>query len=72
MRAFLTQPQLPSPFSSLYFFKKESNLALPFLYVLVEKFPFKLFTPIYRKYTFTGQHIGYAEISLVYRDAKLT
>ena len=38
-------------------FEKESNLALPFLDVLVEKSPFKFITSIYRKPTFTSQYI---------------
>ena len=38
-------------------FEKESNLALPFLDVLVEKSPFKFTTSIYRKPTFTGQYL---------------
>ena len=40
--------------SLLFSFEKESNLALLFLDVLVEKFPFKFITSIYRKPTFTG------------------
>ena len=35
-------------------FEKESNLALPFLDVLVEKSPSKFITSIYQKPTFTG------------------
>ena len=43
---------------SLHFtFEKESNLALPFLDVLVEKSPSKFSTSIYRKPTFTGQYL---------------
>ena len=38
-------------------FEKESNLALPFLDVLVEKSPSKFITSIYRKPTFTGQYL---------------
>ena len=37
-------------------FEKESNLALPFLDVLVKKSPSKFITSIYRKPTFTGQY----------------
>ena len=38
-------------------FKKESNLVLPFLDVLVEKSPSKFITSIYRKPTFTSQYL---------------
>ena len=40
-----------------YTFEKESNLAVPFLDVLVEKSPSKFITSIYRKPTFTGQYL---------------
>ena len=52
---FLDSLNLLHPF--LHFtFEKESNLALPFLDVLVEKSPFKFITFIYRKSTFTSQY----------------
>ena len=38
-------------------FEAESNLAFPFLDVLVEKSPSKFITFIYRKPTFTGQYL---------------
>ena len=38
-------------------FEKESNLALLFLDVLVEKFPSKFITSIFRKPTFTCQYL---------------
>ena len=40
-----------------FIFEKESNLALPFLDVLVEKSSSKFITSIYRKPTFTGQYL---------------
>ena len=43
--------------------KKESNLALPFLDVLVEKSPFKFITSIYRKPTFIGQYLRWNSFS---------
>ena len=50
--------------SSLGFtFEKESNLALPFLDVLVEKSPSKFITSIYRKPTFTGQYLRWNSFS---------
>ena len=42
---------------SLNSFDKESNLALPFLDVLVEKSLSKFITSIYRKPLFTGQYL---------------
>ena len=44
-------------------FEKESNLALPFLNVLVEKSPSKFITSIYRKPTFTGQYLRWNSFS---------
>ena len=44
-------------------FEKESNLAHPFLDVLVEKPPYKFTTSIYRKPTFTGQHLHWNSFS---------
>ena len=46
-------------------FKKESNLALPFLDPLLKKSPSKFITSIYRKLTLTGQYLPYI---LVYRS----
>ena len=43
--------------------EKESNLALPLLDVLVEKFPSKFITSIYRKPTFTGQYLRWNSFS---------
>ena len=51
-------------------FEAESNLAFPFLDVLVEKSPSKFITFIYRKPTFTGQYL--AEVLSVYENANLT
>ena len=44
-------------------FEKESNLALPFLDVFVEKSPCKFITSIYRKPTFTGQYLRWNSFS---------
>ena len=44
-------------------FEKESNLALPFLDVLVVKSPLKFITSIYRKPTFTGQYLRWNSFS---------
>ena len=44
-------------------FGKESNLALPFLGVLVEKLPCKFITSIYRKPTFTDQYLHWNSFS---------
>ena len=44
-------------------FEKESNLALPFLDVLVEKTPFKFVTSIYRKPTFIDQYLRWNPFS---------
>ena len=44
-------------------FEKASNLALPFLDVLVEKSPSKFITFIYRKPTFTGQYLRWNSFS---------
>ena len=44
-------------------FEKESNLALPFLDVLVEKSLSKFITSIYRKLTFTGQYLHWNSFS---------
>ena len=44
-------------------FETESNLALPFLDVLVEKSPSKFITSIYRKPTFTGQYLRWNSFS---------
>ena len=44
-------------------FEKESNLALPFLDVLVEKSPSKFITSIYRKPTFTGLYLRWNSFS---------
>ena len=44
-------------------FEKESNLALPFRDVLVEKTPSKFTTSIYRKSTFTGQYLRWNSFS---------
>ena len=49
--------------SLLFTFEKESNLALPFLDVLVEKSPSKFITSIYRKPTFTGQYLRWNSFS---------
>ena len=46
-----------------FIFEKESNLALPFLDVLVEKSPSKFITSIYRKPTFTGQYLRWNSFS---------
>ena len=55
---------LNSLYPSLRFtFEKESNLALPFLDVLVEKSPSKFITSIYRKPTFTGQYLRWNSFS---------
>ena len=49
---------------SLHFtFEKESNLALPFLDVLVENSPSKFITSIYQKPTFTGQYLRWNSFS---------
>ena len=45
-------------------FEKESNLAHPFLDVLVEKFPSKFITSIYWKPTFTGLYLRWNSFSL--------
>ena len=44
-------------------FEKKSNLAHPFLDVLVEKSPSKFITSIYRKPTFTGQYLRWNSFS---------
>ena len=44
-------------------FEKESNLALPFLDVLVEKSPSKFITSIYRKPTFTSLYLRWNSFS---------
>ena len=44
-------------------FEKKSNLALPFLDVLVEKSPSKFITSIYWKPTFTGQYLRWNSFS---------
>ena len=44
-------------------FEKESNLALPFLDVLVEKSPSKFITSVYRKPTFTGRSLRWNSLS---------
>ena len=44
-------------------FEKESNLALPFLDVLVEKSPSKFITSIYQRPTFTGQYLHWNSFS---------
>ena len=44
-------------------FEKESNLALPFLDVLVEKSPSKFITSIHRKPTFTSQYLRWNSFS---------
>ena len=46
-----------------FIFEKESNLALPFLDVLVEKSPSKFITSIYRKPSFTGQYLRWNSFS---------
>ena len=51
--------------------KKESNLALPFLDVLVEKSPSKFITSIYRKPTFIGQYLRWNSFSPRKRKTKL-
>ena len=43
--------------------EKESNLALPFLDVLVEKPPSKFITSMYRKPTITGQYLRWNSFS---------
>ena len=53
-------------------FEKESNLVLSFLDVLVEKFPFKFITFIYRKSTFTGQYLCWNSFSIQKRNTVLT
>ena len=58
--------------SSLRFtFEKESNLALPFLVVLVEKSPSKFIASIYRKPTFTGQYQRWNFFSIQKRKTNL-
>ena len=52
-------------------FEKESNLALPFLHVLVEKSPSKFITSIYRKLTFTGQYLRWNSFSPQKRKTNL-
>ena len=52
-------------------FEKESNLALPFLEVLVEKSPSKFITSIYRKPTFTGQFLRWNSFSPRKRNTNL-
>ena len=52
-------------------FKKESNLALPFLDVLVEKSPSKFITSIYQKPTFTGQYLRWNSFSPRKRETNL-
>ena len=44
-------------------FEKESNLALPFLDVLVEKSPSNFITSMYRKPTFTGHYLRWNSFS---------
>ena len=70
MRSFLRQPQLASP-SLRFTFEKESNLALPFLDVLVEKSPSKFITSIYWKPTFIGQYLRWNSFSLRKRKTNL-
>ena len=53
-------------------FEKESNLALPFLDVLVEKSPSKFITSIYRKPTFTGQYLRWNSFSPRKRKTNLS
>ena len=52
-------------------FEKESNLALPFLDVLVEKSPSKFITSIYRKPTFTGLYLRWNSFSPPKRKTNL-
>ena len=64
MNAIFFLNSLNSLHPSLRFtFKKESNLALPFLDVLVEKSPSKFITSIYRKPTFTGLYLCWNSFS---------
>ena len=70
MRSFLRQPQLASH-SLRFTFEKESNLALPFMDVLVEKSPFKFITSIYRKPTFTGLYLRWNSFSPPKRKTNL-
>ena len=48
---------------ALYTFEKESDLALPFLDVLIEKSTYKFMTSIYRKPTFTIQYLRWNSFS---------
>ena len=61
MRSFLSLNSLHP--SHRFTFKNESNLALPFLDVLVEKSPSKFITSIYREPTFTGQYLCWNSFS---------
>ena len=66
MNAIFFLNSLNSLHPSLRFtFKKESNLALPFLDPLLEKSPSKFITSIYRKPTLTNQYLSYI---LAYRS----
>ena len=49
--------------SKRFWEEKKSNLALPFLYVLVEKSSSKFITSIYRKPIFTGQYLRWNSFS---------
>ena len=57
--------------SLCFTFEKESNLALPFLDVLVEKNPSKFITSIYWKPTITGQYLCWNSFSPRKRKTKL-
>ena len=62
--AVLFLDSLKSLHPSLRFtFEKESNLALPFLDILVEKSPSKFITSIYEKPTFTDQYLCWNSFS---------
>ena len=54
-----------------FYFEKESNLALSFLDVLVEKSHSKFITSIYRKPTFTGQYLRWNSFSSRKRKTNL-
>ena len=51
--------------------EKESNLAVPFLDVLVEKSPSTFITSIYRKPTFTGQYLRWNSFNPWKRETNL-
>ena len=72
MNAIFFLNSLNSLHPSLRFtFVKESNLALPFLDVLVEISPSKFITSIYRKPTFTSQYLRWNSFSSPKRKTNL-